>query len=213
MMWQELLINHWCKRSGKQFSGNTNRSLEQFCQQTCTKLRNVYFVHHNHITRQCTSNRWECIPSRRDILLNIGPCMVQWYIPEAKFLMKPLCSADGMTLRWRIILNFFVVVAGSWLTNWGRVMHISVSKLTIIGSEKGLPPSRCQTIIWTNAGIVLIGPLGTNFGEILIKIRTFPFTKMHLKISGKWRPFCIVFDVLIWFTMMMGPTGRQNTVI
>ena len=27
-----------------------------------------------------------------------------------------------------------------------------------------------QAIIWTNAGISLIGPMGTNFSEILIEI-------------------------------------------
>ena len=30
-----------------------------------------------------------------------------------------------------------------------------------------------QAIIWTNAGILLIGPLGTNFCEVLIKIYIF----------------------------------------
>ena len=36
-----------------------------------------------------------------------------------------------------------------------------------------------------------IGPLGTNFNEILIKIQNFSFTEMHLKLSSaKWRPFC-----------------------
>ena len=49
-------------------------------------------------------------------------------------------------------------------------MHISISKLTIIGSDNGLAPGRHQAIIWTNAGILLIGPLRTNFSEILIKI-------------------------------------------
>ena len=34
-------------------------------------------------------------------------------------------------------------------------------------------PKRHQAIIWTNAGILLIGPLGTNFSEILIEIQTF----------------------------------------
>ena len=48
------------------------------------------------------------------------------------------------------------------LTHWSRVMHISVSKLTTIGSDNGLSPGRCQANIWTNAGILLIGPLGTN---------------------------------------------------
>ena len=56
------------------------------------------------------------------------------------------------------------------LTHWGGVMHICVNKLTIIGSDNGLSPGRRQAIIWTNAGILLIGPLGTNFSEILIEI-------------------------------------------
>ena len=66
-----------------------------------------------------------------------------------------------------------------WLTHWGWVTHIYVSNLTIIGSDNGLSPCRRQAIIWTNAGILLIGPLGTNFNEILIKIHTFSFKKMH----------------------------------
>ena len=34
-------------------------------------------------------------------------------------------------------------------------------------------------------------PLGTNFGEILIKIQNFSFTKMHPKIlSAEKQPFC-----------------------
>ena len=78
----------------------------------------------------------------------------------------------------------------SMLIHWGRVTHICVSKLSIIGSDNGLSPDRRQAIIWTNAGILLIGPLGTNFSEILIAIEAFSFRKMHLKISSaKWRLF------------------------
>ena len=78
------------------------------------------------------------------------------------------------------------------LTHWGRVTHICVSKLTIIGSENGLSPSRRQAIIWTNAGILSIRPSGTNFSETWIKINVFSFKKMHLKMSyGKWRPCCL----------------------
>ena len=58
------------------------------------------------------------------------------------------------------------------LTHWGRVTHICVSKLTIIGSDNGLSPGRRQAIIWTNAGILLIRTLGTNFSEILGKIHS-----------------------------------------
>ena len=83
------------------------------------------------------------------------------------------------------------------LTHWGRVTHICVVKLTIIGSGNGLSPGRRQAIIWTNAGILLIGPLGTNFSEILIRVQTFSFKKMLLKMSSaKWRPFCFGLNVV-----------------
>ena len=71
------------------------------------------------------------------------------------------------------------------LTHWGRAMHICISKLTIIDSDNGLSPGRRQAIIWTNAGILLIRHLGTNFSEILIEIHTFE------NVVWKWRPFCL----------------------
>ena len=88
----------------------------------------------------------------------------------------------------------------SWtiLIPWGQVTHICVSKLATIGSDNRLSSGRRQAIIWTNAGILMIGPLGTNFGEILIEILTFSFKKMRLKVSSaKRRPFCIGLIVLI----------------
>ena len=67
----------------------------------------------------------------------------------------------------------------------------------ITGSDNGLSPVRRQAIIWTNAGILLIGALGTNFNEILIEIHTFSFKKIHLKMSSaKWCPFCLGLNVL-----------------
>ena len=84
------------------------------------------------------------------------------------------------------------------LTHWGRVTHICVSELTIIGSDNGLSPGRHQAIIWNNAGLLSIEPLGTNFSEISFGIQTFSFTKMHLKMSSaKWRPFCLGPNVLM----------------
>ena len=75
--------------------------------------------------------------------------------------------------------------------------HKCVSKLTAIGSDDDLSPGRRQAIIWTNAGILLIGPLVTNSSEILIENDTFPFKKMHLNMtSGKWQPFCLDHYVL-----------------
>ena len=75
--------------------------------------------------------------------------------------------------------------------------HIWVSKLTIIGADNGLSPGRRQAIIWSNAGILLIRTLGTNFSEIFSGIHAFSFTKKHLKMSSaKWRPFCLGPNVL-----------------
>ena len=88
------------------------------------------------------------------------------------------------------LYHLLALLGHNWLTHWGRATHICVGKLTIIGSDNGLSPGRRQSIIWTIAGILIIGPLGTNFSEILIGIQTFSFKKMHLKMSSaKWRPF------------------------
>ena len=89
---------------------------------------------------------------------------------------------------------------GQSLTHWGRVTHIRVSKLIIIGSDNGLSPGRHQAIIWTNARLSLIKPLETNFSEILIEIHSFSFKKIHFKMSsGKWRPFCLGLNELIQY--------------
>ena len=103
---------------------------------------------------------------------------------------------------WRVIYSLPSISALNWLkylslTHWGRVTHICVGKLTIIGSDNGLSSGRRQAMIWTNAGILLIEHLGTNFSQIIIKINTFSFKKMYLKMSsGKWRPFCFGLNVL-----------------
>ena len=106
-------------------------------------------------------------------------------------------------MDWKGLINFLGFLESGFpslkfllvsflLTHWGRVTHIYVNKLTIIGSDNGLSPGRRQAIIWTNAAILLIEPLETNFSEILIEIQTFSFKKMHLKMSsGKWRPSCL----------------------
>ena len=48
--------------------------------------------------------------------------------------------------------------------------------LTIIGSDNDLSPGRRQAIVWTNAGILLIGPFQWNFNRnsnIFIQENTF----------------------------------------
>ena len=98
------------------------------------------------------------------------------------------------------------------LTHWGRATHVCVGNLTTIGSDNGLSPDRRQAIIWTNAGILLIGPLKINFSEISMEIQTSSFRKMRLKSSSaKWRPSCLGLTVLIvWFAyVIVCKTGRH----
>ena len=80
-----------------------------------------------------------------------------------------------------------------------RMTRICVSILTTIGSDNGLSPRRCLTIIhylnqcwnivnWTH---------GNKLQWNLIAIQTFSFRKMYLQMSSaKWRPFCLSLDVL-----------------
>ena len=101
-------------------------------------------------------------------------------------------------------------------THRGQVTHVCVSKITINGSNNGLSPGRREAIFSTTAGILLIGPQGTNFSEILIENHTFSFQKIHLKmLSGKWRPFCFGLNVLMCPCVMhdTGNTDRPVTAI
>ena len=116
-----------------------------------------------------------------------------------RFLDIDMSDESGAEIRTVIgtVMNYE-------LTHWVGVTHISVGNLTIIVPENGLSPGWRQAIIWTNAGILLIGPCGTNFSEILIGIQTFSFKKMHLKMSSaKWRPFCLGFNELTHLIQML----------
>ena len=120
-----------------------------------------------------------------------------WY-QLISFMLGGLCW-DHAWQPWRDKIHgaTYEKVLTSFLIHWGWVTHICVSKLTIIGSDNGLSPSRRQAIIWTNAGILLIRTLGANFSEIFREIHVFWFKKMHLKMSSaKWRPFCLGLNVL-----------------
>ena len=68
---------------------------------------------------------------------------------------------------------------------------------------------RRQAIIWTNAGILLIGPLGTNFSEILIEIHIFSFFQENAfeyvvwkKVAILTRPQCAKDAAILWFAAL-----------
>ena len=63
--------------------------------------------------------------------------------------------------------------------------------LANIGLGNGLLPVGHQAITGTNTDFLTIGPLGTNFNWIWIKIHKFYFNKRLSKtLSAKQRPFC-----------------------
>ena len=101
------------------------------------------------------------------------------------------------------------------LIHWGQVTHICVSKLTIIGSDNGLSHGQRQAIIWTNAGILKIRTIRTNFSEI----HAFSFKKMHFKTSsGNWRPFCLGLNELTNIavaisTLIMTAVATHNDIM
>ena len=133
-------------------------------------------------------HKYECIYS---VKFTFFQQQLNIYVPVTTLSLLLMIYVSSM---WILSYCQLVVVT---LTHWGRVTHICVVKLTIIGSDNGLSPGRRQALIWTNAGILLIGPLGTHFSEILIGIQTFSFKKMHFKMSSaKWRPFFLGLNVL-----------------
>ena len=78
-------------------------------------------------------------------------------------------------------------------TKQNKKIYVSVKQPSFF-SDNGLSPGRRQAIIWKKAGILLIEPLGTNLGEILIEIFNIFKQKMHLKISyEKMQPSCLIF--------------------
>ena len=115
-------------------------------------------------------------------------------------------ASHYLNQRWLVYWRIYASLGLTELTHWGRVTHICVSKLTIIGSDNGLSPGRRQANIWNNAGLLLIEPLGTNFSVISIGFQIFSFKEMHLNMSSaKWRPFCLGLNELIGQGLQANP--------
>ena len=132
---------------------------------------------------------------------------LKWVPSVCQFFLSSSFSSCNIYFTIHLSLSLSLVLSLSlftWLLNhWGWVTHICISKLIIIGSDNGLSPIRHQAIISTNAGLLLIRPLETNFSEILIEIHTFSFKKIHMEMFAKWRPFCLGLNVLIELLLHM----------
>ena len=180
------------------------------------KNRSWLSMHRSYLaTSQIYDARGRLIVDSDERCLNVRPRNFRIFLPTRVFIKfnpynNTVRSREHSNGHW---LKFNRVYTVFKLSHWGRETHICIGKLTIIGSDNGLSPGRRQAIIWTNAGILLIGPLGTNFNEILIEIHTFSFTKIHLKMSSaKWRPFCLGLNVLKRFQTFVGCLFSQMYV-
>ena len=128
----------------------------------------------------------------------------KWFLTEDCTLFSAEISCNWLprlpTLAWQLlivkrapVIRIWVIITNTqfwvWIsTHWGRVTHLCVGDIAIIGSDNSWSPIRRQAILKTNAGILLIVPQGTNFSDILNEIHTFSFIKMHLNgSSATWR--------------------------
>ena len=162
------------------------------CQkQTSVKIESEFYHFHS---RKCI---WKCrLPEWRPFCpgedeLNMQQYLTLWIPPviQLKCQMTLYYGQLYAIYTWNIHMIIVRPKMGwgqhkHWLflTHWGRVTHICVSKLTTIGSDNGLSPGWRQAIIQTNAGILLIQNSGTNLIEILVKILPFSFKKIHLNM-------------------------------
>ena len=79
-----------------------------------------------------------------------------------------------MYVCWRSICNHNIMVIIILPKATAIIWKANANKGAV---AIGIP----QTIIWTNAGILLIWPLGTNFSKILMEIQTIPLKKNMLE--------------------------------
>ena len=104
---------------------------------------------------------------------------------------------------------------------WGRMMHRCVGNIIIIGTENGLSPGRCQAIIWTNDGILLIGPLPNKLqcnhnqnSYIFIQENTFEnvVCKMSTILSRpQWQ--CVEINLMrSYWTFKMRTLNQENII-
>ena len=135
---------------------------EEACKSLCTCIKyETWLGHKFHLPYAYFITAAFCIELCCIFVTNIWTIL---HRELAIYYIKPQWLLEAYTCLFLSVIP---------LTHWGRVTHICDCKLTVISSDNGLSPGRHQAIIWTNAGILLIGPLATNCNEIFIEIHIF----------------------------------------
>ena len=143
-------------------------------------------------------------------------------------LFENVCKVSIILCRLQCLERYFasrlIFCSNAALTHWGWVTHICVGRQTIIGSDNGLLPERCQAIIWTNAGILLNWTLGKKLNRNLnIFIQENGFENVVWKMSAILsQPQCVKFWVLFslndvthvlnqnWFLLLLATRHYLN---
>ena len=135
------------------------------CQQECISVGLCQF---SYVVNLWDSSLWWIVSCKWKI--NLVPVRFLAITSLQTMHMPQQHSCYAMYKHLSDLCVKLLMTASYCITHWGWVKHIFVSKLTIVGSNNGLSPGRRQAIIWTNVGMLSIGPLGINFSEILIGI-------------------------------------------
>ena len=82
-------------------------------------------------------------------------------------------SAAFIGFSYTIESSYYMVIFSKIVNSFRPDVAYMGRKLTIIVSDNGLLPGLGKANIWTNVGMLLIGPMGINFSEISIEIDKF----------------------------------------
>ena len=148
-----------CQNLRMQLCGAQNKIYYFLCSKTYSTIRNLSWS---------PASSWQAARSAHICETNLLWIVSLWR--HCHWISKYCSTSKRCTIDITCLVTF---------NQWGRVTHICCSKIIIIDSHNGLSPGRHQIIIWTNAGILLIGSLGTNFGVIFKEIHTFSFKKIN----------------------------------
>ena len=159
-------------------------------QRPVTRSFEVFFDQHlNKGLSKPSRRRWFKTPSRSLWRHCNGPSSICHAVTSGHdiervrwifFSHLPLNGERENTVK----IHIYFLITNQHLTHRDQVTRVCVAKLTIIQSDNGLSPGRRQAFIWTIAGILLIGPLGTNFSEIVIESPTLSWKKNTFKVSS-----------------------------
>ena len=108
-------------------------------------------------------------------------------------LWSVFCPLLNMLTQECSVLYLDTMKSNNTLTRWGGVMHICISKLTIIGSDNGLlAPSHYLNQCWNIVNSNLRNKL-----QLKLQQNSYiSFRKMHLNVSSvKWQQFCLCSSV------------------